>query len=233
MISCPNYYHPSLSEDHFFPFPKNRSVAKIWTEKCGVAADHPTTAAKVCSDHFKWGDYADDNRTILKPDAIPRDNLGWMVGMPEVKIVGARPEFDQIKEAVNTNEQLKAKFEKLILKQKVLQEKSELYKKKINNVDKEICRLTGLIEKIPLKKNDRKMMSNLIYKVFSQAQINMLMGKKKVVWSYDDMAMAFTLRHVGSRECYLYLKNTLNMPLPALSALQRWSASNKLKYCYD
>lgn len=62
--------------------------------------------------------------------------------------------------------------------------------------------------------------------LFSEAQISLLKGnKEKVYWSDDDLAQAFTLRHMGGKELYLYLKNTLNYPLPALSCVQAWAAN--------
>ncbi|KAJ3619287.1 hypothetical protein MTP99_004980 [Tenebrio molitor] len=231
VISCPNHFHkdlpPSKDDCLFFSFPPDESTATVWKEKCGVSAGHPTTTAKVCSDHFKPADYTDGSKALLKPDAIPKDNLGWMVGMPEVKLLSKRPKFDLIKDAVDTNERLTQRFDKLIKEQKPLKDKIELYKKKIENVDNEVFRLKNMIAKFPARRKNGAVTVNLISKVFSPAQINMLLGKKKVVWSYDDMAMAFTLRHIGNRECYLYLKDTLNVPLPALAAVQRWVASNK------
>lgn len=218
---------PESQDEHiFFPFPPERPLAKIWKEKCGVAANHDVKSSKICSVHFREDDFIDAKKTTLKEDAIPRENLGWMIGMPEVKLA-AVPKFEFIKEAVDTNERLMERFQKLMKELKPLTEKVTLYKKKIDNVDKEIMRLKRLIAKYPVKRKSGKIEKNLISEVFSQAQINMLLGKKKVVWSYDDMAMAFTLRHIGNKECYLYLKNTLNLPLPALSAVQRWVASNK------
>ncbi|KAJ8985743.1 hypothetical protein NQ317_014396 [Molorchus minor] len=63
------------------------------------------------------------------------------------------------------------------------------------------------------------MVSNCLEKVFTPAQIQLLMGKK-VFWSDDDLARAFTLRHMGGKELYLYLRNTVNLPLPSLSCIQ-------------
>ncbi|XP_044262178.1 uncharacterized protein LOC123009737 isoform X2 [Tribolium madens] len=229
VISCPNYFHKVLSQadEHiFFDFPSDEDVCATWKEKCGISAYHDVSNSKICSTHFRQTDYTDNTKSVLKPEAIPRENLGWMFGMPEVKLTKT-PKFELIKEAVDTNERLVQRFEELMDEMKLLTEKVDLYKKKNENSDKEIFRLRRLIAKYPFKKKNGKIETNLICKVFSQAQINMLLGKKKVVWSYDDMAMAFTLRHIGNRECYLYLKDTLNMPLPSLSAVQRWVASNK------
>ncbi|RZC14263.1 THAP and/or Tnp P element domain containing protein [Asbolus verrucosus] len=220
VISCSNYIEKELNPHNkeyvFFPFPSDRAITKIWKEKCGVAAHHEVRNSKVCSEHFKLCDFSDGTRTALKEDAVPKENLGWMFGMPEVKLFET-PKFESVKEAVDTNDRLVQRLEKLTAQQKPLREKIDLYEKKIGNVKNEIGRLKNLIAKIPVRRKNGKVEANLISKVFSQAQINMLVGKRKVVWSYDDMAMAFTLRHIGNKECYLYLKDTLNMPLPSLS----------------
>ncbi|XP_063916360.1 THAP domain-containing protein 1-like isoform X2 [Zophobas morio] len=238
VISCRNFYHLESPPDYqFFPFPTNRDISKKWKEKCGISAYHDVSKSSVCSDHFKPTDYADADQKTLTSSAIPTENLGWMLGMPEVKVVinpkapkikvAEDLDFNKVKEAVDVNEKLKDQLQDLVKEYEPIKEKMGLYKRKIDNVEKEINRVKMMIAKV--KSKNWKPGNNLLCRVFSQAQINMLLGKKKVVWSYDDMAMAFTLRHVGNKECYLYLKDTLNLPLPALSAVQRWVASNKLK----
>lgn len=73
------------------------------------------------------------------------------------------------------------------------------------------------------KRNDPT--GKVIHKVFSKAQRELLLGRKKVFWGDLDLAKAFSLRHIAGKECYLYLRDVLNIPLPALSAVQRWAAS--------
>lgn len=68
---------------------------------------------------------------------------------------------------------------------------------------------------------------NLLAKVFSESQIKILSGKKKIYWSNDDMAMAYTIRHLSNRRCYTYLSKNLNFPLPALSSMKRWASIKK------
>lgn len=64
---------------------------------------------------------------------------------------------------------------------------------------------------------------NVLAKVFSESQIKILSGKKKIYWSNDDMAMGYTLRHMSNKRCYTYLSKNLNIPLPALSSIKRWA----------
>lgn len=70
----------------------------------------------------------------------------------------------------------------------------------------------------------------LLAKVFSESQIKILSGKKKIYWSNDDMAMGYTIRHLSNKRCYTYLSKNLNIPLPALSSLKRWATIKKNEY---
>ncbi|XP_008199105.1 uncharacterized protein LOC103314533 isoform X1 [Tribolium castaneum] len=62
----------------------------------------------------------------------------------------------------------------------------------------------------------------LLSKVFSESQIKILSGKKKIYWSDDDMAVGYTIRHLSNKRCYMYLTKKLNIPLPAVSSIKRW-----------
>lgn len=71
---------------------------------------------------------------------------------------------------------------------------------------------------------------SILSKVFSESQIKILSGKKKIYWSNDDMAMGYTVRHMSSKRCYVYLTKTLNIPLPALSSIKRWVTLKKAEF---
>lgn len=71
---------------------------------------------------------------------------------------------------------------------------------------------------------------NILSKVFSESQIKILTGKKKIYWSNDDMAMGYTIRHLSNKRCYMYLSKNLNIPLPALSSIKRWSTLKKNEF---
>lgn len=121
---------------------------------------------------------------------------------------------------------LKNKYETLLKEKCEVMKKITLYEKKNASKIKDLVKLQDTLGKDWTRsKYNIKNKKNVVRKVFSDAQINLLLGKKKVIWSDDDLAKAFTLRHIGSKECYLYLKNQLNMPLPALACVQKWAAS--------
>lgn len=46
--------------------------------------------------------------------------------------------------------------------------------------------------------------------------------RKRKVWEPEDISRAFTLRYC-SKKAYLYLKDNLKFPLPAISTLQNWA----------
>lgn len=51
--------------------------------------------------------------------------------------------------------------------------------------------------------------------VFSQNQLHLILKKKKRVhWTRDEVAKAFTLRYLGKKG-YVYVKNELHYPLPS------------------
>lgn len=143
----------------------------------------------------------------LKANAVPHCNLA-----------------QELEQAVEENQLLKSQLEALE------KEKHEL-QNKIAQVNLQIMKKAAVTQRLQMRcerirrKCNGSMKKSLLTKVFSHAQIGVLMGKKKVVWSDDDLAMAFTLRHMGNKDCYLYLKETLNFPLPALACVQKWAAS--------
>lgn len=130
----------------------------------------------------------------------------------------------ELEQAMDENQLLKTQVELL------RKEKQEL-ENKIEQMNVKTMRKIAVTQQLKMNckrmkiKFSRSQKKNLLTKVFSNAQIGILMNKKKVLWSDDDLAMAFTLRHMSNKECYLYLKETLNIPLPALSCVQKWAAS--------
>lgn len=63
---------------------------------------------------------------------------------------------------------------------------------------------------------------NLLSSVLSSNQIDLILNRKKQVrWTQDELSMAFTIRYI-SKNCYLFLKNKMKLPLPALTTLERW-----------
>lgn len=214
----------------------DKDLCLTWKEQCGLPQDADISQLKVCSDHFSLDDYIrnykeefvnPDFKRKLKAEAVPQKYLHVNVSSTHSETSNnGLLSFNEIKEVVDENEMLRNKYEALLKTKCDIMKKIALYEKKNAFKVKDLVRLHNVLGQEWMKSNSNvKNKKNIVRKVFSDAQINLLLGKKKVVWSDDDLAMAFTLRHIGSKECYLYLKNKLNMPLPALACVQKWAAS--------
>ncbi|KAJ8950694.1 hypothetical protein NQ318_012774 [Aromia moschata] len=130
----------------------------------------------------------------------------------------------EVKEAVEENKTLKRKYDSLTRRKLELEHKIARSSKRITSKTRALASCHEELRKKSSKDQNLKTKINFVSKVFSDAQIKLLLGKK-VFWSEDDLAKAFSLRHMGGKQCYLYLKNAMNMPLPALACVQKWAAS--------
>lgn len=186
----------------------------MWWKKCG------TTSGKfrVCQKHFMVSDFDYvRGKKILKNIAIP---CLYLEG-PKVDICNIPKLRTSIIESVKENVELFTKLTKLKTHVNSLNGKITTCNTKIRRRKRASVGFQKELRKI----ETNSLSKNTLSKVFSDAQIGVLAGDDKVVWSNDDLAMAFSLRQLSSKRCYLYLKNTLNIPLPALSCVQRWAAS--------
>ncbi|KAJ8918032.1 hypothetical protein NQ315_011488 [Exocentrus adspersus] len=219
--SCRNYF-VKFSEREKYPykfhnFPLNQNLCLTWKRQCGLPPNKNISNLKVCSDHFSLDDYIrnykeefqnPDFKRRLKPEAIPQRNLE---GEPvEWKDIGASVDdscvlaeveeldFDQIKKAVDENRQLKNKYNALLTQKSTITTKIKFYEKA--NAD-QVKKLAELRTTLPNVDADAKYTmpdkTNVLRKVFSDAQIRLLLGKDRVFWSEDDLAKAFVLRHMG------------------------------------
>lgn len=64
---------------------------------------------------------------------------------------------------------------------------------------------------------------SILESVFTESQIKLLMGKKKVTWGLDDLNKAFALRYFSKR-AYVFLKKELKIPLPGISTLKQYAS---------
>lgn len=227
MHSCTNILQkrdPAPSGLHFHNFPQNKHYCLLWKDACKIPTYFDTNGLKICSDHFEENDFqipydAPDNYLkTLKADAIPHRNLNT------INVRDYSSIYEKEKRLVEENAALRLEWELLQKETSELQSKIAYMNLKRMKKAKATQRLRLRHDQLKRKCNvfPKK---NLLMKTFSPAQIEMLLKKAKVTWSDDDLAMAFTLRHMSNKECYLYLKETLNIPLPSLSCVQKWAAS--------
>jgi len=136
-------------------------------------------------------------------------------------------DISDLQEIRESNDELKNKVSGhtksiSVLKSK-LNKANSLYSKLCESYEQQNSLYNMLIRKSLSKSNQVA----LLRKVFSESQIKILMGKKKIYWSNDDMAVGYTLRHMSSKRCYTYLTKHLHIPLPALSSIKRWVTLKK------
>lgn len=202
----------------FFSFPLNRLTSKLWLEKCNLPNDVAYSKLRICQDHFVISDFDVQHETrILKQAAIPSKKLDG----PELMIKDIKKLKGVLVQQVRENIEIKSKIDQLDQTVNSLNGKIDVCNTRIKRRKRVTNSIKQKLKKLTVGVNR----NNLLSKVFSNAQINVLSGEDKVIWSDDDLAMAFSLRQLSSKECYMYLKNTLNIPLPSLSCVQRWAAS--------
>ncbi|KAK9718221.1 Transposase protein [Popillia japonica] len=202
VVTCKNIVGKYEQTITFHNFPTDTELQDIWLEKCDLS---PAGINDDVGGGFR----------ILKSDAVPSENL------PIIRV----PPFESVTEHVDAKEFLESTLNKLKQQQLQLTKELNVYNKNLKAKKKKYSALKVKVERLKNGSFILQKDKSLLSKVFSDAQIKILTGKEKVVWTNDDLAMAFSLRQMSSRECYLYLKRFLNYPLPALSCVQRWAAS--------
>lgn len=207
----------------FFKFPKT-NLKSVWLQNCFLPQNLDSDYLKICEKHFAASDFeASMHHPAVKklfPVAVPSLDLDG----PPVDIQTLGNFKGHIIEEMHRNANLMKRQEALLAEINALSEQPSTLDQRITTKTKEIKYINNKF-RLLRKKVESKEKNLLLSKVFSDSQINYLIGKPKVIWSDDDMAMAFTLRQMSNKECYLYLKYTLNIPLPSLSSVQKWAAS--------
>lgn len=135
--------------------------------------------------------------------------------------------FEQLEQLQKDNLILKREIEALEpavekLRERLIQ-KQEACKKSSTELSK-LVSSCNLLHTSTMSIQEQK---NVLSKAFSESQIKILSGKKKIYWSNDDMAMGYTIRHMSNKRCYMYLSKNLKIPLPALSSIKRWATLKK------
>lgn len=133
----------------------------------------------------------------------------------------------QLENIKNANVLLKRNCEEYQTVINQLKEKIKRKCEEVKLVNEEIKKISHHLDAARINNMTIAEQRNILSKVFSESQIKILSGKKKIYWSNDDMAMGYTIRQISNKRCYFYLSKKLNFPLPALSSIKRWSTLKK------
>jgi hypothetical protein len=131
--------------------------------------------------------------------------------------------------------------EKIELQNKLdrLETSNRCLRKKIKDLNSNKKRLRNMVKSLKIKLDNNKNNENhnltiekidkMMSPILTKTQIEKVVyKKKKVLWKNEDICRAFTLRYLGKRP-YVYLRNKLKFPLPAISTLQRWASKFELR----
>lgn len=135
-----------------------------------------------------------------------------------VDLVNFQMENDAMQKQTNELE------EKLAALKETIATKTDTYKNQEYEASKTRKQYNSMLKQTLTLAEQKQLLS----KVFSESQIKILSGKKKIYWSNDDMAIGYNIRHMSNKRCYMYLSKSLNIPLPALSSIKRWATVKKV-----
>lgn len=96
--------------------------------------------------------------------------------------------------------------------------------KKVKTSTNKLESLNKCFEEKQISHLNNLKMQEMLEQCFTKNQVNLILNKKKLVtWTTEEISQAITIRHFSKR-CYIYLRQRLNFPLPAISTLQRWAS---------
>lgn len=145
-------------------------------------------------------------------------------GSDEYKHIDSIEKLQHLKDE---NAKLQAEIKKLTPSIQKLRDKVQEKEQICKGLSLELNKLLTQYNSLQASSLSLQEQKNLLAKVFSESQIKILSGKKKIYWSNDDMAMGYTIRHMSNKRLYMYLTKNLNIPLPALSSIKRWATLKK------
>lgn len=231
-------------------FIQNASSRKTYTTS--------SVLARICSVHFANDSYTSEFKfldhlgcytKILKYDAVPTLYLPSSAqDIPHKQleprqlndlrpVQGGNPEkYDcvqnssQLNSLRQQNEELQKEIEALNSTLSELEDDVQIKHHKYQELIDECHSIRSKHTSLKICMMSVQQQKNMLARVFSESQIKILSGKKKIYWSNDDMAMGYTLRHMSNKRCYTYLSKHLNIPLPALSSIKRWATVKKADY---
>lgn len=217
---------------HLFPI-GNDDVIQKWIEACSpLPKTFNLESARVCSIHFDKKSFINDNG-LLQHRAYPTLHLPYLInGSHSVKENLCSESLDNVSYKEDTA--IVDKNKKKVFVNKIEQKRGPNYYKtlirklehKINSSTRELSSLENKINKLKYnlkrKNNVTVRGEQILKKVFSPNQIKVLNGKKKARWTDDEFIVGYTLLNLSNIQCYNYITQVLNIPLPGRSTVQTW-----------
>ncbi|XP_013781121.2 THAP domain-containing protein 6-like [Limulus polyphemus] len=249
-INCYTYRNQESKAEGvtFHKFPdkiKNKELYELWVRNCGRERE-PTNGSRICSKHF---DSSMINRTLqrthLREDAVPiifklrehrqprkagkRKSNTSTKALLTTSLPNEEENYDTASTSVTVEEQITKEHSYHIcqddMKRRImsLQQSNEELRKSIRNAKLREKRAKG---------TSKALLQELVGKNLITAELEMkLASYKDIPWelfskpschySKDQRNFALTL-HLYSPKAYKYLRDTINLSLPAPRTLRRW-----------
>nr|XP_022908341.1 uncharacterized protein LOC111419713 [Onthophagus taurus] len=171
-------------------------------------------------------DYQEVTYSSINNVEVPPANI-------EIEITDYQEEIEST-ETHSANRGIENRVSDLQIEVSQLREENYKLKRKLTRKQKIILRqrrqnnnLSQVIRNFKLKQNKEakkvvdQIIRNKLTDVFTSKQLDKILTKKQVRWTDEDISIAFTLRYL-SKPCYLYLRNSLNYPLPGETTIHSW-----------
>ncbi|XP_028139156.1 uncharacterized protein LOC114333470 isoform X1 [Diabrotica virgifera virgifera] len=213
----------------FFPLPENETTRQAWLKLCWLTAENlDRSKVAICSNHFDDNAYLTEINDvgaliyivkILDPDALPTLNL------PTAAILQLPPIIEIISIEYSKPQQEKEKNE-TIKNLQLWQESNDAIQKKIDLVEADIQQKKKQLKEhdntlVKLRSQDSEGLSDkTLSNVFSKAQLKLLFGNTRAVWSDNDFAVGYSIMQLSNARFYKYLTKVLNYPFPGRSTIQ-------------
>ncbi|KAF4530613.1 hypothetical protein B566_EDAN018701, partial [Ephemera danica] len=112
-----------------------------------------------------------------------------------------------------------------VTSERAIESKFEEVRKQNELLENEKRKLLELLKQAKIHADDTKVKEELERKlknIFTPGQMRALLSGKRVRWNAEDITPALAL-HSLSAKAYKYLRNSMNVPLPCVSTLRRWT----------
>ncbi|XP_050508182.1 uncharacterized protein LOC114333470 isoform X3 [Diabrotica virgifera virgifera] len=206
----------------FFPLPENETTRQAWLKLCWLTAENlDRSKVAICSNHFDENAYLTEINDVgaltyiiktLDPDALPTLNLP--PAAENIWITNSKTQEKEKHKIIKNLQFLKDSNDDL--QQKIDMTEADIQQKmqQLKEHDKTLIKLRS--------QGSEEVSYEALSNVFSKAQLKLLFGNTRAVWSDDDFAVGYTIRHLSNASFYKYFTKVLNYPFPARSSIQRF-----------